>query len=157
MKRKNTAELYYGYNLRLLLIVGGVLIAATLLPIVIFWSDVASNGDGLFALAICIAAIVLSVFLPAVYYLVQYLYYRKAELTDVQEVFLARTDTNRMRNIGFVVEVNVGGVVRTAVTKRVFTATLIGAPLLDEYSGRAVEVGYNPDRDEVVVLAKAEG
>ena len=153
MERKNTAEQYYGYCWKLLLVLCLVTVLLCFLPLAFMMlGDEDFTSSEIVPMVISFGALALIFIVPAVYYLIQYLYYRKVELTDVQEVFLAKTSTSQFRQIGFEVEVTEGGVTRTVTTKRVFSADRMGPTKLDDYSGRMATVGYNAGRDEYIVI-----
>lgn len=154
MERKNTAEKYYGYSFKVMLIAAFATLACCLLPVLLFVTDIDSDSGGVTALIACAVITGLIFLVPAIYFLVQYLYYKNVALEDVQKVLLARTSTTRMRQIGFVIEVEQGGIMREVTTKRVFSADKVGPTKLDDYCGQLADVGYNPDRDEYVVLVK---
>ena len=153
MERKNTAEKYYGYCWKLLIVLGLVTVLLCFLPLALMMlGDEDFTSSEIAPLIISFGALALIFIAPAVYYLIQYLYYRKVELTDVQEVFLAKTNTSQLRQVGFEVEIEQGGVKRTVTTKRVFSADRMGPTKLDDYSGRMATVGYNAARDEFIVI-----
>ena len=152
MERKNTAEKYYGYCWKLLIVLGLVTVLLCILPVALILGGEEIPASEMTPIMISFAALAIIFIAPAVYYLIQYLYYRKVELTDVQEVFLAKTNTSQFRTVGFEVEVEQGGVKRTVVTKRVFSADRMGPTKLDDYSGRMATVGYNAARDEFIVI-----
>ena len=152
MERKNTAEKYYGYCWKLLIVLGLVTALLCILPAALILGGEEIPASEMTPMMICFAALALIFLIPAVYYLIRYLYYRKVELTDVQEVFLAKTSTSQFRTIGFEIEVVQGGVKRTVITKRVFSADRMGPAKLDDYSGRMATVGYNAAKDEFIVI-----
>ncbi len=139
----NSAERYYKYSFLLITLCAVLTAACCLLPLLMI--DDREAGFVLIPCALCL-------FPFAVYYLVQYLYYRKVEFESVSEVRLEKTDTNSMRMIGFAVKVEVGGIKTDVVTKHVFSAAKKGPNRLDDYSCTDALVGYNRDRDEYIVI-----
>ncbi len=152
MKRKNTAEKYYGYCWKLLIVLCLVTALLCILPVILLLESEEIPASEMTPMLIFFATLALIFIVPAVYYLIQYLYYRKVELTDVQEVFLAKTSTSQLRQVGFEIEVEQGGMTRRVTTKRVFSADRMGPTKLDDYSGRMATVGYNAGRDEFIVI-----
>lgn len=154
MEIKNTAEKYYGYCFKLLLILAFATAAVVAVPLLAAYFTGEMDAEEMtfvyWTLGITIG---LCFIVPTIYYLVQFLYYRKVELTDVQEALLSGTSTGHSRAIGFRAEIEVDGVVRTITTKRVFTADRMGPTRLDDYAGKVKRIGYNRDRDEFIVLA----
>jgi hypothetical protein len=75
--------------------------------------------------------------------------------SEVQEVRLAQTASSAFtRHVGFVIEVDTGGVKRSVETKHVFLPSSLFASLsLDEYSGQDKAVGYSESSGEWIVLA----
>ncbi|MBO4355271.1 MAG: hypothetical protein J5850_00260 [Clostridia bacterium] len=147
--KKNTAEKYYRYSLIIFIVLAavfGVIFGGFALV-----SYMSGEDAGSFLIA---AVIMVFIWVPAIiYYLVQFLYYRKLVLTEVQTVKLEKTDTSYFRCIGFEVKVVLNGIETTVVTKHVFALGLVGPNLLDDYSGREAKIGYNASRDEWIVIA----
>ena len=148
MQKSNTAAGYYRFAL--------ILNSAVALLFLLLFAGVAvfvyaSGDDGrsfLYA-----GGLLLLCLLPSVlYFLVQYIHYKKVMLTDVQTVRLERTDTSFGRLVGFEVTVSVGGTRATVVTKHVFGAGMCGVNLLDDYAGKTAEIGRDAQRDEWIVL-----
>ena len=87
------------------------------------------------------------------YYICQYVYYKRVKLTEVQDVKLEGTDT-WLRHIGFNIKVKVGifEEVKEVTTKHVFFAEEITVNKVDEFVGKIAKVGYNKKRDELIVI-----
>ena len=146
MKHRNTAELYYRHQLVAYCVLGAVWLVlglAFLLPL--------PKEGGTAALIF-----LLIIFIPIILYcLFQYIRYRNMRFSEVQEVRLAQTASSVFtRCVGFVIEVDTGGVKRSVETKHVFLPTSLFASLsLDEYSGQDKAVGYSESSGEWIVLA----
>lgn len=155
MYKKNTVANYYKYQLILFCIVLGLM---TFPPTLLFvFALRATGGDmssGVGALLAVIGTCML-IWLPfVIYYLCQFVYYRRLEPEHVQTVRLVKTDS-MFRFVGFEVTVTVDGTQKNVCTKRVFAAGMIGVNRLDDYAGQDAEIGYDGNRDEWVVLRKA--
>ncbi|MBO6061289.1 MAG: hypothetical protein J6P98_04150 [Clostridia bacterium] len=154
MEIKNTAEKYYGYCFKLLLILAVATAAIFAVPLLAAYFTGEMDAEEMtFVCWVLGATLGLCFVIPTVYYLVQFLYYRKVELTDVQEALLSGTSTGHSRAIGFRAEIEVDGVTRSIITKRVFSADRMSPTKLDDYAGKVKRIGYNRDRDEFIVLA----
>lgn len=148
----NTAQTYYRYSFIIVAAVGLPLVLLAASPL-LFLTGSLEELDLIWVFpAILLPELPLLGF--AVYYLAQYLYYRRVELDEIQEVFLNRTSTRgATRLVGFRVIVTIDGREREMVTKRVFTAASFGVNLIDDYSGRTALAGYDRNRGELIVLA----
>ena len=153
MYKKNTAASYYKYQLILFCI---VLCLMTFPPTLLFvFALLATGGDmsGLVAL-LAVISICMLIWLPfVIYYLYQFVYYRRLEPEHVQTVRLVKTDT-MFRFVGFDVTVTVDGTQKNVSTKRVFAVGMIGVNRLDDYAGQDAEIGYDGNRDEWIVLRR---
>ncbi|MBR6410522.1 MAG: hypothetical protein IKS35_03990 [Clostridia bacterium] len=109
--------------------------------------------SGLVAL-LAVISICMLIWLPfVIYYLYQFVYYRRLEPEHVQTVRLVKTDT-MFRFVGFDVTVTVDGTQKNVSTKRVFAVGMIGVNRLDDYAGQDAEIGYDGNRDEWIVLRR---
>ena len=141
----NSAERYYRYTFFIILAVTFAMAAVTALPFLFIEEDSLIGG--------ITCAAVTAVIIPfLIYYLVQYLHYKNAELEDVGEAKLVRTHTNSFRMIGFIAELQQDGQTREVTTKHVFNAAKYGPNLLDDYCGKTVRWGYERGRNEYIVL-----
>ena len=82
-----------------------------------------------------------------------FIYYKKVTLSNIQKVKLEKTDTSYFGSIGFEVTVEYNGKMITVTTKHVFSAGIVGVNNLDEYSGKTVQIGFDENKDEWIVLA----
>lgn len=148
MKKKNTAELYYRWQL----IAYGILAAVWLVIWLAFYGAVGSEGESGMRAALIFVSLLFGAIL--VYDLVQYLRYKNMRFTDIQEVKLEHVSGNcGRRSTGFDIEVEQNGEKRSVTTKRAFlTSSLLGGPTLDKFAGYSYSVGYNEAGDEWVVL-----
>lgn len=153
MKRLvNTAETYYRYNFIVVTAVGLPLVLLAASPL-LFMIGSLEELD-----LVWVIPVIMLTGLPlvgfSIYYLAQYLYYRRVELDEIQETVLGQTSTgSATRLVGFRVIVSIDGREREMVTKRVFTAASFGVNRIDDYSGRAALVGYDRNRGELIVIA----
>ena len=80
-------------------------------------------------------------------------YYKNIKLTNIQVVKLEKTDT-MFKAIGFIIKVNINDKEKTITTKHVFSIGMIGANLIDDYSGNNASIGYNKKKDEWIIINK---
>lgn len=149
MKKISTAEKYYRSAL-ILFAVTPLCLGVVLSFIGILFYVLSENGSP-FLIA---AAALMVIFLPfIVYYLSLFIYYKKVTLSNIQKVKLEKTDTSYFGSIGFEVTVEYNGKMITVTTKHVFSAGIVGVNNLDEYSGKTVQIGFDENKDEWIVLA----
>ncbi|MBS7263188.1 MAG: hypothetical protein KIG36_06245 [Eubacteriales bacterium] len=149
MKKQNTAEKYYRHAL-------AVYAALTVLIVLLFVGTAlacyASGADGI---SFLYGALFVFLFLaaPTVYYAAQYRYYKNVILSDVQTVKPEGTDTAFFRSVGLRATVVSDGSTRSVITKHVFGVGLAGPNRLDDYIDKNVEIGYDKEKDEWIVVA----
>lgn len=143
--RENTAEKYYGCAAYL---IGAVFVAV----LIISAMSGLIVGD-MWVVATC-AAVWIAVWAPVLgYYIYQYLYYHRVDLTDIQKAELCGTDSGWLGDIGLRLCVSSGGARCEVTTRRVFGARGV-TNNVDRYTHGEITVGYNAGRDEWIVLFK---
>lgn len=149
MKNKNTAEKYYGLMLIIISITTSFLFLLLLSLLLGF--DRSDNAVRAYLSLYIIFFLIVGITL--VYYICQYVYYKRVKLTEVQEVKLEGIDTC-FRMIGFNIKVNVGifEEIKEVTTKHVFFVGEISANKVDDFAGKIAKVGYNKKRDEWIVI-----
>ncbi|MBR6052748.1 MAG: hypothetical protein IKP55_03075 [Clostridia bacterium] len=148
MTQKNTAHVFY----RFFLLIYCLIDAAYALVFAGFIASVVAvdhDASGV-ALVAVIGGLILAA--PTLWSLWMFLHYRRVVLTDVQTVELTRTSTTYLQRVGFTVTVSVGGETREVTTPSVFLPGVFGPNLLDDYSGKTVEIGHDEKWDEWIVL-----
>ena len=148
MKKTNTAEKYYKSSFILFAVTTVAICSITAVAAIIFYA-IGDNGS---PFLICTAAFCLIMLPLAIYYLTQFIYYKNVTLSQIQQVKMEKTDTSYLRSIGFTLTVDHNGKKITVKTKHVFSAGIIGANTIDDYSGKLAEIGYDEKRDEWIVL-----
>ncbi|MBO4562023.1 MAG: hypothetical protein J5772_00255 [Clostridia bacterium] len=148
MKYKNTAEAYY---LQQLLIVAALGLVWILIGLAFLGPLSGSEGEGM-PPALLIAIVFFGVLL--LYHIVQYVRFRNARFTNVQEVKLEHTSCSSFwRYVAFDIEVVKDGETCSVTTKRVFWPNaLFGSLSLDRFAGYTYKVGYCEESDDWVVL-----
>ena len=152
MKRQNTAHVYY----RFLLVIYGIMDAvfAALFAGILF--PLKAAGSDVSPILVLVLIVILCLGVPTVWSLSMFLHYRRVVPTDVQKVELTKTVTTYLRRVGFTVTVTQNGEALTVTTPCVFSAGVFGVNLLDEYSGKTVEIGHDEKWDEWIVLCLDE-
>lgn len=143
--RENTAEKYYGC--------GAYLIGAVYVAVLIISAMFGVIMRDMWEVAIC-AAIWTAVWAPILgYYIYQYLYYHRVDLTDIQKAEFRGTDSGWLGDIGLRLCVSSSVARVTVTTRRVFSARGV-TNNVDRYTHGDITVGYNAGRDEWIVLFK---
>ena len=147
----NTAETYYRFNFVIITAVGIPLMLLSASPLLLVTDSIEELEIVWILPVFLLSGLPLVGF--AVYYLAQYVYYRRVELDELQETVLGPTSTGRTtRLVGFRVNVIIDGREREMITKRVFNTSPMGVNHIDNYSGRTAVVGYDRNRGEIVVI-----
>ncbi len=145
MRRHNTAEKYYKAGLIVLISLTALFFAVLLFAVII------PSPEFLPLMLVPL------IYLPFnVYYLVQYIYYNNVTLTNVRTTTLGKASPFVIRGVvGFEAPVYVCGVRTMVTTKRVFSFNFIGSGVnyWSIYSGATVEIGYDENRGEWIVLS----
>lgn len=91
----------------------------------------------------------------SIYYGINYKYYKKVELKYIQKVKLEKTYPGMRYCSGFIVNMNIDGKIYKKETKAIYTAGFNLFHLgLDEYIGEIVTIGYDENKDNVVIICE---
>lgn len=149
MKRKNAA---IGHYLQFLLLYGGLCLMILIVAGAVILFNIDKIKDALIILIV--PAAVFTFFLPFILYnLIQMIYYRNVEFIDIQKTKIIDCDTDvincgrlgKYPSYGFYVKVEQNGKKRTVLTRH-------ASDKIDGLINRTIEVGYNPKRNEWIVL-----
>ncbi len=150
-RRHNTVELYYrSHFIRLSIFTAAFLTAAALFRY-------SGKGGGGLAIAIWLFMFGTPFVGLTAYNLVQFLRYRFAELTDVQEARLGKPMDASAVYACFTVEAEIGHLGKCRmVTKRVFSVgpyARMNPNPAERYAGKTVRIGYCRKTAEIIVFA----
>lgn len=141
---KNVNHHYYRFQSIILLCVMG----AYALPLIVI-----GLLEGFLGGALAIAGAISAIFLiPTLYYCFQWHHYATVNLTNIQRVTLREISSGFFKFVGFKVTLSIDGKERTFITKEVFNTSVFSRLSLENYLNQTVEVGYNEDREELVII-----
>lgn len=106
-----------------------------------------------FDIVLPILAVITLFFLPpTIYYFGQWYYYGHVQLSNEQTVSLNDIVSHWSRLVAFKVTLHIDGTEKTFVTKAVFAISPMSRLSLERYLHKPVKVGYDPSRDEAIII-----
>lgn len=146
MKCKNLNARYYRTN------IFSMVLNILLFSIVfLVFSIIQKNWNLLWG--ILVSAVALIPFI--VYYFIQFIYYQKLILEDVQEVKLENA-TNGKKFVGFYINMIIDRKKTKVLIKSIFTRNKGAYLSIDNFIHQKVKVAYNAKRNEAVVIGLVE-
>lgn len=122
--------------------------------ILVSFIGIIDTSEGLEIYIIMNVLIDLPLLIVLLYYIYRYCYYKKIKLKYIQEVKLEKTYPFFNHMSGFIVSMDVNGIIKKIETKAIYSSSLFTILSLDEFIGEIVEVGYDEANDVCVIIRK---
>lgn len=153
MEKRNVYEIYYRMNFIILVACLCIMLLPGVAPLAVDLFSTGEVSEISFEILFIMEAIILAAFAPfLIYYGIQYFYYKRVKPTDIQTVKLEHIVSGYTRHAGFEIKATVNGKPEIFETKAIFAAGgLFPSLRIDMYINKNVTVGYNADRDEIIM------